>query len=422
MRKSFYRIVFKENDIFYPMAQDYKTYISSLKDLRTDFKLDGMKALMVFLGSPYLGYKTIHVGGTNGKGSTCAFLARILREAGCNVGLYTSPHLIRYNERIQVNGQCIDDKEIQELTQEIKKKLAEHHLNTTFFEFTTALAFLYFFRKKVDVAVIEVGLGGRLDATNVITPLVSVITNVDLEHTEILGDTVEKIASEKAGIIKQGVPVVTAEKKKSVLDVFTQYCQEKKSILHIVDPEMVTSELSLRGEHQKKNAAAALEVIRLLRQQGLEISETAIKKGFRKTTWPGRIQIVSEKPLIVVDCAHNVAGVETLVRYLSTLPQQKILLLATAVDKNSREMARLLIPLFQRVIVTEGNYRVKPGEKLAEEVLEFTSHVEIIPQCQEAVHHAYALLHEDEMLVVTGSMYMVGDVLQELQHERQNNV
>ena len=400
------------------MLKDEFSYLYSLKDSRTQFKLEGMKKVMQILGNLDAAYKTIHVGGTNGKGSTCAYLAEILQQAGYNVGLYTSPHLLHYNERIQVNRKNISDKEIKALILEIRKKLSEHNLTTTFFELTTAMAFLYFARKKVDIAVIEVGLGGKLDATNVITPLVSIITNIDLEHTEILGDTVEKIASEKAGIIKENVPLVTTEQKESVLKVFKKQCQEKNSLFYHADVSVLGNfRPSLRGKHQKFNAAAAVRAVKILQEQGWSIPEKALKQGIEEAFWPGRFQVVSKKPFIVVDCAHNPEGIHVLADVVKKIRKRHLLLLATAQDKDSEEMVHIIAPLFKKVIVTEGNYRAKSAEKLGQEVQEYVPDVEIIPECRKAVQRALSLVQKDELFLVTGSIYMVGEALQYLKQQ-----
>ena len=248
------------------LTQETLDYLYGLKLFGTKLGLERMRQLMQILNFPYRRFPAIHVAGTNGKGSTCAFISSILREAGYKVGLYTSPHLIEFNERIQINGIQITNKKLVELTKFIKKRLEENNFESTFFEFTTALAFLYFSQEEVDIAIIEVGLGGRLDATNVIIPEVAVITNIDFDHTKILGETKKEIASEKAGVIKSGTTLVTGEDDPEILDYFEDLCCERGAkFVHV--NEDIQFKIRLEGEHQKKNAAVALEVLEIMKKR-----------------------------------------------------------------------------------------------------------------------------------------------------------
>ena len=366
---------------------------------------------MDILDHPEKKFKSIHVTGTNGKGSTCAFLASILRKAGYNVGLYTSPHLVRFNERIKVDGVDISDKDLIRLTSLIRGKL--NGIEPTFFEFTTALAFLYFAECTVDIAVVEVGMGGRLDATNVIVPEVSVITHVAFDHQEHLGKTLLDIGWEKVGIMKKSVPLVTAETNPEILTLFRKVCAENGSEMIVVRG---TDEwkLSLRGKHQMVNARTAVAALRVI-QDTFPVSEKAIREGLATASWPGRLMVVSEKPLIILDGAHNVDGMVVLRDYVMTLPWRKTLLIAIAEDKDAVAMVRLIVPLFENVVVTQGNFKPRDAEKLAVEVKKNCSNVTIISSAAEAFEKARASVKDNELLLVTGSLYVVGDVLKLLE-------
>ena len=410
---------------------DILDYLYNLQRLGINLDLVPVQQALTILGNPQLKFPTIHVAGTNGKGSTCAFLASILREAGYKVGLYTSPHLVKFNERIQINGVNIPDERIIELTAYIKQNLEQHSLQLTFFEFTTVMTFLYFFQEKIDLGVIEVGLGGRLDATNVLNPLVSVITSIDLDHTNYLGDTKEKIAWEKAGIIKSGIPVVVGEKDPYLISIFQKIAAHRNSDFHSVKKEislnLINSDpfnlelelvkpftgqfkLGLAGWHQLENASTTLLAINELRKQ-LTISEQAIKEGLLNVHWPGRMQIISSRPLIMVDGAHNVAGMTKLREFVQSVPQRRILVLGMAKDKDLAEMTKLIVPLFEEIIITKGNFKPAETRVIAAEVKKYTSNYTEIPKAEEAVKAAREKIKDDEFMLVTGSLYLVGDVL-----------
>ncbi|MBI5328778.1 MAG: bifunctional folylpolyglutamate synthase/dihydrofolate synthase [Deltaproteobacteria bacterium] len=352
-------------------------YLYSLERLGIHLGLARMKAILKSLDNPQDKLNIIHVGGTNGKGSTSAMIESILMKTGYKVGLYTSPHLFRFNERIRVNGREIPDRKIAELVERIRQRVEAKveakakakespnlSLNLTFFEFTTAMAFLYFAEEKVDIAVMEVGLGGRLDATNVGKPLVSVITNIAKDHESILGGRISDIAFEKAGIIKRGGILISGETKPAALKVLNSACKKKGAVFYRLDrdffieqwsngateqrrnrkadssapslgwvpprfPDSLTFHLSpftftgrrwvyknlqinLLGRHQHLNAACALAAAEVLEEKGYTIPEIAVRKGLASVYWPGRLEIVSRRPLIVLDCAHNPAGAEVL--------------------------------------------------------------------------------------------------------------
>jgi dihydrofolate synthase/folylpolyglutamate synthase len=365
--------------------------------------LERMTKVLARLGDPHLKFKSIHVAGTNGKGSVCAMLEAILREAGYKVGLYTSPHLFKPNERVKIQGDDISDWRLERGIEKVKK--AGEGLDLTTFEILTCVAFDYFADHKVDVAVVEVGLGGRLDATNVITPLVSVITNIDYDHTEYLGNTLREIATEKAGIIKPGVPVVTAEDKPEALEVIQKACQSKEAGCWVVGKEArIEARSQLLGPHQRRNEALAVKVAELLK-----IDRETIKRGIAKAFWPGRFQIISSEPVMIVDGAHNVAGAQALKETIEELKIQVPLTLVLGIQgyKNIRGIVEVLAPLSDNLIVTRSSHpqAARPDEIAAKID---RGRVMILYSVKEAVEVARGL---GRPVLVTGSLFLVADVL-----------
>lgn len=387
------------------------------------------------LSQPQQSWPSIHITGTTGKGSTAALVASVLKEAGYTVGMYTSPHLVRFNERIQINGVQISDSELAQLIKEMRIVLDEKNIETTFFEFTTALAFLYFAKRNVDIAVIEVGMGGRLDATNVITPLVSVITNIGLDHEQLLGDTLEAIATEKAGIIKRGVPVVTGEKNPHLLALFEKVAQQKDapvyttdgclsiaernatlsgqsfSLTHSPAGDTEEYEMKLLGRHQLDNAATAWLTLHVIAGQGWRIEKVHIRSGFQQATWPGRMQVVSHKPLIIVDGAHNADGARVLYEYIKSFSRHDVLVLAVKRGKNPTFLLEQIVPLFREVVVTEGSYEPWPAHDLEKLVSQYASRVIVKQRTEEALAYAREYLPNDGLMLVTGSLYMIGKAI-----------
>ena len=376
-------------------------YLYNLERFGIKLGLEAIMELLELLGNPQNKFKSVHIAGTNGKGSISAYLAAILQEAGYRVGWYTSPHLIKFNERIRVDGKEIGDEELVRLTELIKEKV-EGKIQPTFFEFTTALAFLYFAEQKVDFAVVEVGMGGRLDATNVLQPEVSVITNISFDHQKHLGDTLEKIAGEKAGIIKENGKVVVGKRDIGLVKLFKEKCEEKKSTLFLAGKEQI--ETPLLGRHQQENANTAITAARVLK-----IDEKIIKQGIAKTRWPGRLEYISKN--ILMDCAHNVAGMEALREYVWELKNRKVLVLAMAEDKEIDKMVGLIAPLFKEVIITRGNYKPAETGRIAVEVRKYVFNVKEIPKVEEAINSALKSASSEELILITGSIYMVGDAL-----------
>ena len=374
--------------------------------------LDVIRELLDKLENPHHKFKSVQIAGTNGKGSVASFMATALQEAGYKVGLYTSPHLIRFNERIKINSEDIPSEVLIEYIENIKETYSEANLQPTFFEFTTALAFQYFADECVDIAIVETGFGGRLDATSILNPVLGVITNIGLDHTKYLGDTKEQIAWDKCGIIKEGMTVVTGEKDSAILNVIRKECKENR-LLIAKETKSPPLEISLLGKHQQDNAKTAYIALRQL-----NIPEDAIIQGFKKTTWPGRLQYI--RPNVLVDGAHNLAGIQSLVEYLGTIPRKKVLVLGIAEDKPIKEFITLLAPLFEHIIITEGNYKPTRTSIIAAEVKKYTENVHECPDIQKAITTAQQLT--DDLIVITGSLYLIGDVLQEFQQIRPNEI
>ena len=412
--------------------QDVLDYLYGLTRFGIKPGLEVTRSLLTVLGNPHQKFKSVHITGTNGKGSTTAFTASILQKAGYKVGMYTSPHLVRFNERININGVDISDAELVKFAALIKATAEAHGIQPTFFEFTTVLAFFYFAANNVDIAVIEVGLGGRLDATNVITPLVSVITNIDFDHMKHLGDTKEKIALEKAGIIKKNVPLVTAEKDENIIGIFRNKAERifvlKEDLYVIPGAKSIDFQsfavsgrvngvftTSLLGDHQIDNACTALLAAQVLRENGLQITDKALHDGLIAAHWPGRLQVISKTPLLILDGAHNVAGMNRLKQFIQPLQKKKVLVLALAKDKDTKEIVKLIAPLFTTVIIAQGNFKPQDTAVLAAEARKYVHDVKELPDVEEALHTALSAVKDDELILVTGSLYMLGDALSVLE-------
>ncbi len=421
-------------------------FLYGLQLFGANFGLENTRKLAALAGNPQTQLRFIHVAGTNGKGSTCAMLESIYRAAGLRVGLFTSPHLVSFRERIQVNRQLIPENELVRLVEEIQPLLkefpADNHL--TLFEVVTVMALKFFAEQKCDLVIWETGLGGRLDATNIVTPLASVITNIAFDHQQWLGDTLEKIAAEKAGIIKPGIPVVTTTDEPSSLAVIEKIAREKNAPLTTVaadgNPPVTkfaalcrdAATLPLLGEHQKTNAALALAMVEVLQKQ-IPVSEEKIREGLQNVNWPGRLQLI-EKPTgqkFLLDGAHNVAGVEAL---RAALPAGVPLTFIVGFlgDKDWRPMCEILAPLASKIFcVPVASARTADACELAEifraanpaaEVLVCGSLNEALGENgsrlrgEEAASAAQARgrsPHQtQELIVITGSLYLVGEALE----------
>lgn len=377
--------------------------------------LDNIRAICSVLNNPQDKIKTIHVAGSNGKGSTSHMLASILQEAGYKVGLYTSPHLKDFRERIKINGVEISEEKVVQFVQEFQPKLKE--IRPSFFEWTVGLAFYYFYQEKTDINVIETGLGGRLDSTNVILPLVSVITNISLEHTAILGDTIEKIATEKAGIIKPKTPVVIGKTQRNTAPIFENKATLAHSSIFFADSiPALTIQLDLIGQIQHENAKTAWKTCEVLADLGIETTLAQRTRGLenvlKNTRLQGRFQIVNTSPLIVFDTAHNPDGIKILCKEIEKLnPSQLHCVIGMANDKNHREMLSHFPPDSKFYFCSSSNERVLKGSVLKEIAQKYDRNGDSFSSVKEGLKAAKKRASDTEMIVVTGSNFVVADVL-----------
>jgi dihydrofolate synthase/folylpolyglutamate synthase len=394
--------------------------------------LDTIDKVLTRLGNPHRAYKIIHIAGTNGKGSVAASLAAILERAGCKVGLYTSPHLVRFNERIVINHTPISDAEVLGTYGAVREAYAGER-ELTFFEFTTAMAFLSFAHHEVDWAIIETGMGGRLDATNIVTPNLTIITNISLEHRSYLGTTLCAIAGEKAGIIKAGVPVVSAVHQPEARAVVRRAAKEKKAPFYLKGHDFRVRrlgksggrfnyygmqqrwhdlEITLAGDHQFENAALILATCELLGDQGVRLTKETLRRGLADTRWPGRLEMVRDKPLVILDGAHNLAAARNLGRYLRTQLKGRAITLVVGIldDKPAAAMLKAWVPACSRVILTQPVIdRSLTPQALVPIVTQMGITPRIIPQVDAAVKTAIAEAAPQDAVCIAGSLYVVGE-------------
>ncbi|MEJ5301496.1 MAG: folylpolyglutamate synthase/dihydrofolate synthase family protein [Thermodesulforhabdaceae bacterium] len=403
-----------------------------LQKIGIKFGLNRTEHILERLGNPHVGIKYIHVGGTNGKGSVVAIISSILKAHNYRVGSYTSPHLLRFTERIRINWQEIAPSRVVDLYKSVKSVLMPES-PPTFFEFVTAMAFLYFKQENVDWGVIEVGMGGRLDCTNVITPQVSIITNVGFDHQEFLGTSLAAIAREKAGIIKPGVPVITAARQPVVQSIIKTTSSRLGSDLLVFGKDfnirknspqtfhyqgwMRTFQnltLPLIGEHQRENAALALAALEVLEERGvIELRENEVRTGLAETSWPGRAEIISRNPTIVLDGAHNPHGAESLKHILRTYFNYNKLYFIIGImgDKDVRGILRRLLPQAEAVIFTRPRYsRAADPEGLKKIARSYISRCYVIPDVAQAIEYAKSEAGPNDLICITGSLYFIGEV------------
>jgi dihydrofolate synthase/folylpolyglutamate synthase len=411
----------------------------NLTNLPEKWDLDRMRAFLKPLGNPHQSYPVIHVAGTKGKGSVCAMCASALQAAGYKVGLYTSPHLQDYAERIQLDGQPIPHADLVELVDELRPALDQRQQLTTF-EITTALAFLYFAQQGASAVVAEVGLGGRLDATNVVNPLVSVITSISYDHTQVLGNTLEEIAVEKAGIIKPGIPVVISPQKEAARLVFERIAAERGAPLVEVgrdyqfSPIMTSLErqslavwpvqgkaageqvkltIPLLGAHQLENAATAYAALETVQGSGLRLPKSAIQQGFAAVDWPGRFEVLRSDPPLVIDSAHNRDSALRLRQALETyFPRQRaVLIFGASEDKDIAGMLEELSPVVSQVIFTRSYHpRAVEPEKLLEMAAVYLLPAQVAPAVEGALDEALRLAGAESLVVATGSLFVAAGV------------
>ena len=393
--------------------------------------------LCSILDNPQTKFKCIHVAGTNGKGSVSHMLAAILQTAGYKTGLYTSPHLKDFRERIKVNGEMVSEKFVTDFTEKMKPLIEE--ISPSFFEITVAMAFEYFAGQKVDVAVIEVGLGGRLDSTNIITPELSVITNIGWDHMNLLGETLEKIAFEKAGIIKKGIPVVVGEGLPETLPVFEVTSTEKKSPLSIASQkrkvvdwhwekhelivevskehhtDQETWHLDLPGIYQTKNLLTVLEACSQLKQQGWKLDDDSIHKGLKQvrklTGLHGRWEFIHQSPAVVLDVAHNIDGIQQLVQQIELTGHRQLHIITGMVKDKEVEKILTLLPKEAQYYFTKAQIpRAIPEKELAEKANLVKLKGHSFPTVNDALQSALQHAHPDDLIVICGSVYLVGEV------------
>lgn len=416
--------------------QETMDWLQSLEGMGIKLGLRNIKELLTRLGDPQEQFRSVHVAGTNGKGSVSAMLYSILRAHGFRTALYTSPHILDFRERMQFNSGLISQKHLCRLAEEVRGHVEDMCLVNpeacpTFFEATTALAFLYFADMNAEWAVVEVGMGGRLDATNVIKPECCIITRIGLEHTDYLGDTLEKIAGEKAGIIKEGVPVVTAEEAEEALKVISSRAEEHHSRLYVVeegkDFRLVSSDLEgtrvhlcrlgkeaqlpLLGSYQASNAAMAYMAVECLRSRGFGISDEAVLEGLARVRWPGRLELVHRHPHLFFDATHTAQGAKVVARDLERLMPKGRLILVIGILKDKdlrgvvRPFARISSKAFAVAPLTERAY---PVEKVSQAVSELTE-CQTASSVVEGLRLALAEAGPMDTILVTGSIYTIGE-------------
>ncbi len=412
---------------------DALKFIFNLELFGIKMGLDNITRFLAHLGNPEREFQSIHVAGTNGKGSVSAMLFSVLKAQGYKVGMFTSPHLVDFRERVRTHEGAIDKRSLAEFVAGNRQFIIDARI--TFFEISTALAFWYFRKKQVDYAVVEVGLGGRLDATNVLNPLLSIITHIDLDHTKILGPTLQHIAREKAGIIKPAVPLVSGEQRPELVSYFRGVCMERGSSLTRSKPlkadyqirggEMAIDAMlngsgtkrlisPLIGEHQLRNLAVVLKSVEVLRKRGLRISDGAVRRGIRGSRWPARFQIVSKRPVIVLDAAHNADGMRALSgTFRAVYPNRRAVLLCGFLERPDHdEIMRILAPITRRAVIT-----IPPSNRAAEiegviwAAVAAGVDFDVQRKIRDAVMRALQLTRRDDVLLVCGSQYMIGEVI-----------
>lgn len=376
--------------------------------------LDNIIKLCDFFGNPQEKIKCIHIGGTNGKGSSSNMLASVLQESGYKVGLYNSPHLIDFTERIKVNGKNCDKEFVFDFIRKLKN--LPDNIRPSFFEFTTIMAFEYFYQQNVDFAIIEVGLGGRLDSTNIIKPLVSAITNVQLDHQNILGDTIEEIAGEKAGIVKAGVPVISGDENEAVKNIIKNKADEENATF--VDASLLRTGLKsdLKGNYQEKNIKVVLCLIDELRKLNYTISDENIEKGLlhvhQNTGFIGRWFQFSENPLTICDTGHNQAGLEYVFSQLNSVDKRKHIILGFVNDKKIDDVMKILPDNSQFYFAKPAIHRGRHPEDYEKLLVDAKIFYKIFDSVQQAYLSAKEECTNEEMIFIGGSNFVVGEFLE----------
>lgn len=413
-------------------------YLDSLQFHKIKLGLEAMRSFMTRVTNPEQELKIVHVAGTNGKGSVSVTLLTILSRAGYRVGLYTSPHLSSVRERFRIGDTFISEESFARIATTIRNVLGEEKI--TYFEFTTAIAFLWFAEEDLDLVILETGLGGRLDATNIVTPLVSVVTNISMDHEAYLGDTISAVAGEKAGIIKPSVPVVSAVKNDAGLDEVRTACYENRAKLCLYGDDFLSKSngdggwqwtgiekftnsvydnlrCSMKGDYQIENASLALAVLALLEERGFQITETQIRQGLSEVQWPGRLESFNleqsgKQVSYLLDGAHNPAGVDSLVQTLSTECEfdKLIVIWGAMADKDLQTTLAMVAPLAHAIILTkpEGERSAEPEQLLQNVPAEFKEKCRLQATVEEAIAEAEKLASLDDLILIAGSLYLIG--------------
>lgn len=414
-------------------------YITEVGNFGSNYGLERTYKLLEHLGNPERDLKLIHIAGTNGKGSTASMITEVLMGEGYKVGMYTSPFIEEFEERIQINRNNIPKESLAILMDEIKvavdKVIEAGYNHPTEFEIITVLMLLYFKKENIDFGVIEVGLGGTLDSTNVIKPIIQVITSISFDHTNLLGNTLEKIAREKAGIIKKGIPTVIYPQQEEVLKVIKNKCFEMDSELYIANNENLKFEnivnldkpyqllkynneidilLPLLGEHQIINLSVAMQAIEVLNNKNIiDISIANIVKSIKNVIWKGRLEVLSNNPYVVIDGAHNIQGIKTLSRNIKKYFKYEnlYLILGILADKDVEEMIKIITPMAKKVYsVTPNSIRGELAESLKDEVSKFNKNCKAFDKYEEAYLEALNDASEKDLILASGSLYMIGDM------------
>ena len=420
--------------------QEAIKYITEVGNFGSNYGLERTYKLLELLDNPHGKLKIIHVAGTNGKGSTTAMITSMLKEAGYKVGMYTSPFLEEFEERIQINGENIPKEKLAQLITKIKyavdKVIEEGYNHPTEFEIITVLMFLYFATEEVDFAVVEVGLGGRLDSTNVITPILSVITSISFDHTNLLGNTLGEIATEKAGIIKSGIPTVIYPQEEVAEIVISSKCQELDSklykinkedakLINIIKEDKIYQQvkvklddeydvkLPLLGEHQILNLAVALKALEVIKDKAPKLNMESIVKSIATVRWNGRLEIMSNSPYVVIDGAHNIQGITQLNKNINKYFEYKdmYLILGILADKDVEDMVKVITPKAKKVFtVTPNSIRAETSEELMGVVKKYNQDCQAYSDYKNAFEDALKLCKKDDLLLISGSLYMIGEM------------
>lgn len=414
-------------------------YITEVGNFGSNYGLERTHKLLEYLGNPEKYLKLIHIAGTNGKGSTTSMITEILMGAGYKVGMYTSPFIEEFEERIQINRRNIPKETLANLIDEVKvaveRVIEEGYNHPTEFEIITVLMLLYFKKEKIDFGVIEVGLGGRLDSTNVIIPILQVITSISFDHTNLLGNTLEEIAGEKAGIIKKNIPTVIYPQEEEALKVIKNKCAAMESDLYTADKDnvkfvKVVNEdkpyqllkykeefnifLPLLGEHQILNLSVAMKVIEVLNNRKIvNITTESIIKSIKNVTWKGRLEVLSNNPYVVIDGAHNIQGIKTLSRNIKKYFKYENLhlILGILADKDVEEMIKIITPMAKQVYaVTPNSIRAELADDLKNEIVKYNANCRAFDEYEEAYLEALKNAKENDIILASGSLYMIGDM------------